>query len=129
MSSVVIAKEAVPDTGRMNPKGTISAGKPKQLKSGVMNCIKASKAPELRKTVIATNIPNKNGKREMASVTPSLPPSTNSSYAGNFCHMAAVKTTKINKGMIVKLIDVITFTVIPSRHFYNRRNDLIEVLK
>jgi len=109
ISSVVIPNAAVPEIGRMSAKGMISGGIPIAESNGEISVINASNAPELLRIEIDTIIPTKKGSKENAILTPSLPPSTNNSYVGIFCHVAIMSTNKIKQGMI----HVLTIEIIP----------------
>src|SRR5699024_1016800 len=104
INSVVIPRAAVPEIGLTIAKGSISGGIPINVSNGVIDCINASKAPELLNMEIETIIPTKKGSKENAILTPSFPPSTNNSYTGTLFHVAINKTINIKHGIIHKLI-------------------------
>src|SRR5699024_1326871 len=124
MISEVTLKAAVPEIGLIMAKGAISAGKPILDKNGCINCTKASKAPELLRIAIATNIPNKKGRRETDSLRPSFPPSTNTSYAGTPLIMAISNMVMTVIGTNHILI-VVIHSIIVYAPFYTCKDDLL----
>ncbi len=75
--SVATPKDAVPEIGLVKANGTISGGTFKNDRTGAINETNASMAPDALNILMETIIPNKKGSKEIASDTPSLPPSTN----------------------------------------------------
>src|SRR5699024_11244136 len=90
---------------------------PINVSNGVIDCINASKAPELLNMEIETIIPTKKGSKENAILTPSIPPSTNNSYTGTLFHVAINKTINIKHAIIHKLINVIKHILLPPYTF------------
>lgn len=67
INSEVTPKAAFPEMGLTSANGTISGGIPIAVSMGAIKPIDASKAPELLKIEMATNIPTKKGSKENAN--------------------------------------------------------------